>query len=86
MKHYDVAVIGLGIVGVSAPFAQADPAPVAGRTVVVGTGDTLWSIAVRLAPQRDPRDVVAALEQVNHLTGADVDAGARLVLPAGLGG
>jgi hypothetical protein len=32
-------------------------------TVVVEPGDTLWSIAKRLAPERDTREVVDALVQ-----------------------
>src|SRR5256885_4478059 len=31
------------------------------RTVVVEPGDSLWSLAARLAPQRDPRTVVDAI-------------------------
>ena len=38
-------------------------------------GDTLWSIASRIAPQRDPRLVVAELEDVNHLSSPVVQAG-----------
>lgn len=52
------------------------------RTVVVGTGDTLWTIAERIAPHTDPRVTVAAIERANGLPGARVDAGALLVLPA----
>jgi LysM domain len=87
------------LVGLTAPFAEAQPVRLAStvvvgtvstgtvpRTVVVGTGDTLWSIAERIAPQADPRDVVANLERANHLSGATVQAGERLVLPAGVGG
>src|SRR2546429_197650 len=33
------------------------------QTVVVQTGDTLWSLARRLAPRSDPRAVVDALVQ-----------------------
>lgn len=36
--------------------------------VTVHDGDTLWSIASQIAPQRDPRLVVAQLERVNHLS------------------
>ncbi len=31
------------------------------RTVVVEPGDTLWSLAARLAPGSDPRNVVDAI-------------------------
>jgi Tfp pilus assembly protein FimV len=76
-----VLALSSALVGVSAPFAQADPAA-SSRAVVVRGGDTLWSIAERLAPARDPRDVVAELEQVNHLPGAVVLAGSRLSVPS----
>jgi nucleoid-associated protein YgaU len=38
-------------------------------TVTVQPGDTLWGIASRLAPQRDPRAEVAELQQLNSLPG-----------------
>jgi hypothetical protein len=43
--------------------------------VTVRDGDTLWSIASRIAPQRDPRRVVAELEAVNHLSSPVVEPG-----------
>src|SRR4051794_9938198 len=73
------------IVSLTAPLAEAQPARPA-RTIVVGTGDTLWSIAGRIAPRADPRDVVAELERTNGLTGAAVRAGERLTLPAAVAG
>ncbi len=36
------------------------------RNVVVRAGDSLWSIAERLEPGRDPRPVVDALEQARR--------------------
>ena len=79
-----VLTLSSAFVGVSAPFAQADPTAAHG-SVVVADGDTLWSIAERLAPASDPRDTVARLERANGLSGAQVGAGARLVVPEGLG-
>ncbi len=46
--------------------------------VTVHDGDTLWSIASQIAPQRDPRTVVAQLERVNHLSGPILQPGQRL--------
>jgi LysM repeat protein len=46
--------------------------------LTVHDGDTLWSIASQIAPQRDPRVVVAQLERVNHLTGPILLPGQRL--------
>jgi len=44
-------------------------------TVVVRPNDTLWSIATRIAPDRDPRVVVSELERRNDLTGPTVHVG-----------
>jgi len=52
------------------------------RTVVVRPGDTLWSIASR-THAGDVREGVWRLEQRNHLDGATITPGERLVLPAG---
>ena len=46
--------------------------------VTVHDGDTLWSIAAQIAPQRDPRVVVAQLERVNHLSDPILLPGQRL--------
>jgi hypothetical protein len=63
------AAIGLGLVltvaragaalgGVPTTAAERHPHV---ETIVVQPGDTMWSIAERLAPDRDPRAVVDAL-------------------------
>ena len=51
------------------------PAPRA--TYVVESGDTLWSIARRVAPGRDPRPVVDELIETNDLHGG-LQAGQEL--------
>jgi nucleoid-associated protein YgaU len=71
-----------GLVAVAGPLVPAQADPATSRSVVVGAGDTLWSIAERVAPNSDPRDVVARLEAANGLPDATIQAGARLVLPA----
>lgn len=60
--------------------SERAPEPVLTQTVVV-PGDTLWSIAEELAPDHDPREVVAAIREVNDLSGGLV-AGQQLLLPA----
>lgn len=50
--------------------------------VVVQPGDTLWTMAHRLAPSRDPRDVVAQIRRLNHLASAQLQAGQTLLLPS----
>lgn len=61
----------------SAPAQSAMRAAVPGSatTVTVQAGDTLWSIAGRIAPTRDPRAVVDDLVSLNHLGGAALTPG-----------
>ena len=49
-------------------------------TYVVEPGDTLWSIARRVAPARDPRPVVDGLIRANDLR-AGLQAGQELSIP-----
>ena len=62
----------------AAPHAAPHAVP---RTVVVGAGDSLWSIAARIAPHTDPRTTIAAIERMNGLQDASIDAGDVLRLP-----
>ena len=50
-------------------------------TVVVRSGDTMWSIARRAAPEEDPRAVVDAIVELNGLDSVDLVPGAELRLP-----
>ena len=70
------AALLVGAAWVSAPTAASPsaPAPVA-DTVVVHAGDTLWSIAARIAPQRDPRAEVADLQRANQLASSELTPG-----------
>ncbi len=69
----------LWVAAVSAPASVAAPAGV--HSVTVRSGDTLWSIASRVAPTRDPRAEVAALRGANHLGEADLVPGQHLRVP-----
>ncbi|MCZ2826793.1 MULTISPECIES: LysM peptidoglycan-binding domain-containing protein [unclassified Modestobacter] len=50
-------------------------------TIVVQSGDTLWSIAGEIAPEEDRRAVVDALLDVNGLSDVDLVPGQVLELP-----
>lgn len=50
-------------------------------TVTVQAGESLWAIAGSVAPQRDARDVVADIVQLNNLTGGTVLPGQQLYVP-----
>jgi hypothetical protein len=75
-----VAALGLALVwaaALSAPSSAA--APVNGPSAVtVHPGDTLWSIATRVAPQRSPAGEVAVLQKLNQLGSAELIPGQRL--------
>lgn len=67
-----VAVLGLGtlmllVAHLSLGSTDAVVPPASAAPVTVQAGDTLWSIAQRVAPNRDPRPVVSRLRSVNHL-------------------
>jgi hypothetical protein len=51
-------------------------------TVTVQPGESLWAIAGSVAPDRDPRDVVADIVQLNNLDAARVMPGQQLFVPS----
>ena len=74
-----VLIAGLAILVWSA-VARSSEAHGARQVVTVRPYDTLWSIAERHYAG-DVRAGVWRIERANHLRGADVRAGQRLVLP-----
>ena len=77
------AIVMLAFVGGRASADGSSPGEIRPTAVyVVRSGDTLWDIATTLAPDRDPRTVVAALER--SAGGSSVYPGQRIVLPASL--
>jgi LysM repeat protein len=50
------------------------------QTYVVRPGDTLWSVAERTY-SGDPRKGIWEIEQRNHLSGATIVPGQKLVVP-----
>jgi LysM repeat protein len=77
-----VALLGIGLVWLAAgSVPNAAPAPATPQAVTVQSGDTLWSIASRVAPQRDPRAEVVALQRANHLLDTQLAPGQTLRVP-----
>jgi hypothetical protein len=70
---------GFGDVG-----AQATGTPGTGtfEYVSVQPGQSLWQLAEQVAPQADPREVVADILRLNNLASADVQPGQELAIPA----
>jgi len=58
-------------------------APRSYPVVVVQPGDTLWTIADRTAPDRDPREVIYQIREINGLPDASIQIGQRLAVPPG---
>ena len=50
-------------------------------SVVVRSGDTLWSIASSVAEGADVRTVVDRIQELNGLEGAEIQPGQTLLLP-----
>lgn len=71
-----LATIARGVA--AAPRVAPRPAT---HVVVVRPGETVWSVAARVAPTKDPRATVARIEQINHLAGDTVTAGQALLVP-----
>ena len=65
-----------------AQAGESAPASTATVEVSVVTGETLWDLAVRYAPERDPRAVVAEIVELNDLPDSVVQAGQSIAVPA----
>ena len=57
------------------------PTRISRTSYVVREGDTLWSIARRLAPGSDPRPIVDVLSAANGLDAGRLVPGQTLVVP-----
>jgi hypothetical protein len=75
-------VIAALVIGINAGGATATNSATPLKTVSVTSGESLWQLAVALAPNADPRDVIADIMTVNQLTSPDIQSGQRLEIPA----
>ncbi|MGR0162060.1 LysM peptidoglycan-binding domain-containing protein [Paenarthrobacter nitroguajacolicus] len=62
--------------------SQSQLHPPVAVTVTVQPGQSLWGIAGAAAPERDPRDVIAEIIQLNDLRGGRILPGQQLFVPA----
>jgi nucleoid-associated protein YgaU len=72
-------LVGIAVLVWSAA-ARSSQAHGAKQVVTVKPNDTLWSIAERHYGG-DAREAIWRIERANHLPGADLSVGQRLVLP-----
>lgn len=68
------------VAGAFAPEERARP--VSRSSVVVRPGDSLWDIAERVSPGTDPRPLVDAIAEANHVDPAVLAPGQTLVIPS----
>jgi hypothetical protein len=61
--------------------SPGQPTRIARSSYVVREGDTLWTIARRLAPGSDPRPIVDVLSAANGLDAGLIVPGQTLVVP-----
>ncbi len=67
----------------SAPAQAGSTASTASfEYISVATGESLWELAEWIAPEADPREVIADIVALNQLPSADVHPGQRLAIPA----
>lgn len=74
-----IAALAFGI-NAGGAVGTSSSTPLAKITVV--GGETLWGVAKQIAPNSDPRDVVADIISVNRLGSADIYPGEQLAIPA----
>lgn len=75
-----VAMVMVALGGLAAATHDAGtPEPV--RVVEVGPGDTLYALAGSVAKPGQVREMVAHIEQLNSLTGPELQVGQRIAIP-----
>jgi len=62
--------------------AQADATGPTTAVVKVEAGQSLWDVAVAIAPNEDPRSTIWTIKALNGLETSEVQAGQALIVPA----
>ena len=74
-----LAAISMGRTGSQAATAVENGPSL--QQTTVQPGETLWSVAQRIAPKNDPREIVAQIRRINHLPSSGLQVGQQLLLP-----
>jgi hypothetical protein len=61
--------------------AQADQTGPSTAVVKVETGQSLWDVALAIAPNEDPRSTIWTIKALNGLDSSEVQAGQALIVP-----
>ena len=62
--------------------AQADSTGPTTAVIKVEAGQSLWDVAVAIAPNEDPRSTIWTIKALNGLETSEVQAGQALIVPA----
>ncbi|MFI5842284.1 LysM peptidoglycan-binding domain-containing protein [Catenuloplanes sp. NPDC051500] len=76
-----LAWLAVGLFAATASHADGETGPL--PTAVVQKNDTLWDIAARYRPSRDPFAMVEEIRELNGLSGYTIQPGQELRLPRG---
>lgn len=79
-------LVGPNVLGAQATGTVADSAADSFEYVSIAPGQSLWQLAEQVAPQADPREVVADILTLNNLSSGDVQPGQKLAIPAAYSG
>ena len=66
----------------STRVVQADQSGPTTAVVKVEAGQSLWDVAVSVAPNEDPRSTIWIIKELNDLATSEVQAGQALIVPA----
>ena len=74
---------GAGVLGdaLAGAVASSSTETAGFEHITVLPGQSLWQIAAAVAPEADPRDVIAEIEMLNGIAGA-IQPGEQLAIPA----
>ena len=64
-----------------AASTSAGSGAAAPAATTVQPGESLWSVAKRIAPENDPREVIAQIRRLNDLESSELQVGQHLLLP-----
>ncbi len=62
-------------------LAQAETAVPTTAVVKIEAGQSLWDVAVAIAPNQDPRRTIWTIRALNGLDSSEVQAGQALIVP-----
>lgn len=77
-----VIAVAFAVLSGGSALASLDAGvPSSFETINVMPGDTLWSIAGKVSPQSDPRDVIDGIISLNALPSSAIKPGQTLAIP-----